>query len=338
MKFKRSFFAVAFIVIAMIVWSFMRTTSSNQMKKAEVTIAHDTETKPQTIKTDPKTSVETDTEKYDESAWYDCNEKLSKHFGADKCDMKCLATAVKAKDRDLAAFIEEDWLSPTPEGKNPQSQYGKFFQAMYLGNFNSNEPGLKIKDLRRSEKLLRELSLKDPNNAFPDLFLAMILQRQGKTEEAKKILREAMPKKYHSYLGDINRKLFLNAGTDIALRMKAGEIFGALPFPDYKTLETLAEVDEDAFINLNKKILKRSLVDNGRGFDMTWVALEHQFALKYLKALSPTDAALYPDYKEILENSGERIENWEVLEKGCHPSDMLEDAREELKRIKALSI
>lgn len=251
---------------------------------------------------------------------YDCpSATLEKIAG--NCDSKCLFDHVRKRDPDLVIMMEE--LKKIPE--KPKTNIGLFYQAFF--NIEA--------DPTAREKILRDLSKKDPDNAYPVFFLADVVTNY-REEDAKTIYRLGLKRKnYESYFTNYFRRLKAATIDDRAAYASAFIFNNSLNIHQMNTsiLWGLIDLDVKLAKEVALKILGPTIRHNGEFGDILWSREDYLMSRQMLSNADSTEEALLPEF-EVEEKVLEKYSPG-LLEK-CTENSFLEERERERELLSKL--
>lgn len=252
-----------------------------------------------------------------------CYTNLWREFKVDACDDDCFAEYVADHDPDLAKLIREEWTDEAATGRRVYSQYGLLLQSLRSAK----------KDTVSGLPQISQLSHEDPGNGYPLLFTALVSQLEGRSEAAAQYLKAAAEApRFESYTGSLKRRLLLATADEPRMHMKAIQLYSLMPIPDYKELENLIGVNDEAFAVVLLRLTSRAVEVGGKGFELNWNPLEHESSISVLKKILPNEAERIPGYREILERTESPFRgesHWTFDEEKCSKEEFVEELQKE---------
>lgn len=214
----------------------------------------------------------------------DCPESTLEKIAA-TCDISCLFQHIQKRDPELVIMMEE--LRKIPE--KPKTNIGNFYHAFF--NIEA--------DPTAREKSLRELSRKDPDNAYPMFFLGDVVTNY-REEDAKAIYREGLlRRKYESYFTQYFRRLKAATIDDRAVYARAFLFNNSLNIHQMNTsvLWSLRDLDEKLAKEVAMKILEPTIRLNGEFADILWNREDYLMSRQMLAAVDSTEESLLPEFE-----------------------------------------
>lgn len=189
---------------------------------------------------------------------------FSDMFNEIKCDFSCWNISMDRQASDLPQLVLRDWKKQDPRFniKNHTDVY-ILYQALNSAGMltGGDEPAVPLYD--KAIDIITELSLKDPKNYYPYLYLALIHEKKGESADVLKILRlmDEHAQYYNNYYSAWMAQLESESTESLEIFAKAISIGSELPMPSLKGLVPLAK--KYAF---NKKKLSAAMVESVESF------------------------------------------------------------------------
>lgn len=281
---------------------------------------------------DQKLAIQTKAEIADPDGLSKCYRKIWHELKVEECDVQCFANYVDNHDPDLAKLINERWTDKSVSERKAYSQLGLFLRSLQNAGMKFEPLAPEKTDLDMALAQISQLSSDDPGNGYPLLFTSLLYKLKGRDEEAGHYLRAASEApRFDSYIGKIGLRLRMAASDDPKMHLKAITLYSQLPFPDYRKLEELVGVDDNALGIVLQKMTSKGQEVGGKGFSLNWEPLEHQTAIFILRKFSPNEAEKIPSYRDIIErdNSLGTGYHWQFDEKSCKKEDFIEELQRE---------
>ena len=270
----------------------------------------------------------------------ECRKKIKEEAGLNQCDVLCASKVVGETDPDLAAFMREGWVDQKKHPANVGSTLGLVLESLEMIGHSSGWRAIK-KDPQQAEQNMASLYKRDPRNAFSAQFYAFVLFKNGKKQEAAKVLNDVVKNGYYrSYFTDYVRRAILASQADPKIKFRTSAAISLPSIPDTSGLHVLGEVAPEAYREINRMIVDQAIRLNGRYMDVGWSGIEYSEARDYLmnNPASAEDQSI-PEERILAETTGPLEEQKEERHSGCTARDMhlnLKEKIEDYKRTKFL--
>jgi len=179
---------------------------------------------------------------------------------------------------------------------------------------------------------ISQVSSDDPGNGFPLLFTALIYKLRGREKEAAHYLKAASEApRFDSYVNQLSKRFRMAAADDPRMGLKALTLYSKFPIPDYRRLEDLIGVNDQAFATILNRMTTKATETGGKGFSLNWEPIEHQTAIFLLKKIAPNEAEKIPNYREILDRDQGlgTGSHWQFDESKCNKEEFAEELQRE---------
>lgn len=240
---------------------------------------------------------------------FDCLKFLNKKAGTDKCGLDCYAKEIQESGyEELEDILAEGWWKKRSAKSAPaRSRLGRLYEALDLAHALETSHGEKpALNMALAEAKMKELANESGENTFIYYFLAAILSKAGKKEEAKKLLNQVIEDKnnhFVSYVQDAAFRLRWGSLGNLQNSLNANEVYSRLPMPDYSILLNLIELDPEIAVKMGQQFVQASLSHQGKHSDTLWIPGEHAIGKKVLEVVSPVEGMSIPSYQELIDQS-----------------------------------
>lgn len=185
---------------------------------------------------------------------------LSDMFNEIKCDFSCWNISMERQGSQLPQLVLRDWKKQDPKFNinNHTDVYVLYHALNSIGMLTGgDQPAMPQYD--KAIDIMTELSLKDPKNYFPYLYLALIHEEKGESADVVKILSrmDETAQHYNNYYSDWMSQLERESNESLETFARAISIGSELPIPTLKGLVPLAK--KYAF---NKKRLSEAMLES----------------------------------------------------------------------------
>lgn len=241
-----------------------------------------------------------------------CNEELLEKISG-KCNRKCVLDHIKNKDPEVFEYFNEGGLNSIDSKNALKQKYKSKLTRFYLSEYFMLEDS-------QSEKILRELSQEDKNNAFPAFFHAVRLMYLQKPSEAMAVLREALTRNsYKHYVPDLQGRLKKLTVHDEqlyarAILMSDTELQLSSPFQ----MDILHLLGEDLYLEVGRKLVKDAELNEGRNAGLQWSLTDLSFGREIIDEFHPKEASDLDKLHEVAVKEIDLYEDYDCNEKSFH--------------------
>ncbi|MBC7457617.1 MAG: hypothetical protein H7235_05020, partial [Bdellovibrionaceae bacterium] len=177
-----------------------------------------------------------------------------------KCDFSCWNISLDRQASELPQLVLRDWKKQDSRFniKNHTDVYILYHALNSAGMLTGgDQPALPQYD--KAIDIITELSLKDPKNYYPYLFLALIHEKKGESDDVIKILRQMdeTAQYYNNYYSAWMAQLERESTETLETYARGISLGSELPMPSLKGLVQLEKTN--AF---NKKKLAQAMVES----------------------------------------------------------------------------
>lgn len=183
---------------------------------------------------------------------------FSDMFNEIKCDFSCWNISMERQSSQLPQLVLRDWKKQDPRFNiNNHSDVYILYHALNSVGLLTGGDQPAIPQYDKAIDIITELSLKDPKNYYPYLFLALLHEKKGESADVLKVLRQMdeTARYYNNYYSDWMAQLESESTESLETFARAISIGSELPIPSLKDLISLSK--KYAF---NKKKLSEAMV------------------------------------------------------------------------------
>lgn len=329
----RKVFIFIFIAIAAFTWFSLKQKRSESSKNKTDQVSNPAVSvdQPSVIKVQKPTSP--GQEVVDPNGFNKCYSGLWREFKVDECNNECFKNYMENFDPDLAKLIDEKWTDKSFTNRRAYSQYGLLLRSLQNAGLNTEPLPEEKTDMDLALAQISQLASDDPGNGYPLLFSALLFNKRGRTQEATQYLKAASEApQFNSYLGNLKKRLLLATADDPRMYLKAIQLFSQMPIPDYRELEKLIGINDEALQIVLQRMTSKAVEVGGKGFELNWNPLEHQISILVLKKIAPNEAERIPNYREILDRTENPLgdeSHWKFNEEKCSKEEFIEELQRE---------
>jgi tetratricopeptide (TPR) repeat protein len=185
---------------------------------------------------------------------------FSDMFNEIKCDFTCWNISMERQGSQLPQLVLRDWKKQDPRFNinNHTDVYSLYHALNSVGLLTGgDQPAIPQYD--KAIDIMTELSLKDPKNYYPYLFLALLHEKKGESADVIKVLRQMdeTARYYNNYYSDWMARLESESTESLETFARAISIGSELPIPSLKDLIPLSKK-----YALNKRKLSEAMVQS----------------------------------------------------------------------------
>lgn len=245
-------------------------------------------------------------------------------------------TDFSTRKKERLQTLVDSWILNSDSHWPLLEKEGHFLNTFYtaLAAAELLEGDFEFKNTIDPIALLKNLSLKEPNNSAPLVFLAMIYEKQGRRSETKKIIAAIKKTTYFdSHLLDFVRTLE-EMSENIEDTILASGLFARIPIPSYSKLWTFAI--KHKLSNLGHQMIAANFTENSQLDFVNTISIEYISGTHILKKLEIQHN--YPSRQEyqlkLKKTFDETKLPWEELEKKCDLASFMPFYQHRLKFLK----
>jgi tetratricopeptide (TPR) repeat protein len=185
---------------------------------------------------------------------------FSDMFNEIKCDFSCWNISMERQGSQLPQLILRDWKKQDPRFniKNHSDVYILYHGLNSVGMLTGGDQS-SVPQYDKAIDMITELSLKDPKNYYPYLYLALIHEKKGESADVVKILglMDETAQYYNNYYSEWMAQLESESSESLETFARAISMGSELPMP---TLKGLLELGKK--YTFNKKKLSEAMLES----------------------------------------------------------------------------